>query len=68
MVVRSRSSMEVVTHPIQQAANRAGHGPQTAGSGVGGLLGGMLGSFAGPGGALIGAAVGAAIGYAVNDE
>ncbi len=67
IVVVARSPGATVTDPIQRAANQKGHGPQTAGSGFGGMIGGMVGSFAGPGGALLGAAVGAAIGYALCD-
>jgi len=59
----ARVSTSIATEPLQSAADARGHGPQTAGSGVGAMLGGMIGSFAGPLGAFVGAGVGAAIGY-----
>jgi hypothetical protein len=66
IVVAGRSERSI-TEPLQRAADRNGHGPQTAGSGIGAMLGAMIGSFGGPLGAVFGASLGAWIGYEVCD-
>jgi hypothetical protein len=51
---------------LQSAADKRGHGRQTAYAGVGGFLGGILGSFKGPLGAAVGALLGALFGALVG--
>jgi hypothetical protein len=70
MIVRApvQSAVGLVSRPIQDAANRRGHGPETACSAVGGGLGAMLGSFGGPLGVILGASLGGLIGYSVGSD
>jgi hypothetical protein len=75
-MVKSRSAGSPTTNglvgmavsPMQAAANRRGHGPETAGAGVGGLIGAMVGSFGGPLGAWLLGGLGAALGYAIAND
>lgn len=67
-IVVARNATSGLLDPLQRAADARGHGPQTAGSGWGGLVGAIIGSFGGPLGAAMGAAVGAGLGYVIAEE